>query len=227
MRRTAFLVLTLLFAAPGPEASAEIVVGNFSAGELSGWRSRAFRGETSYRLVEDAGRTVLAARSLAAASGLIKEVRIDPRDCPILRWSWKIDHTLRKGDGRTRAGDDYAARIYVVFPRGLFFRTRAINYIWANKLPKGAILPNAYSSSAVMVAVESGNDKSGTWVREERNVYEDYKAIFGEEPPAIGAVALMTDTDDTGEETQAWYGDIAFGPAPGAPRNCPPPAPRD
>ena len=101
----------------------------------------------------------------------------------------------------------------MVFPRTLFWKTKAINYIWANRLPAGESLPNAYTSNAVMVAVESGNDKAGTWVREERNIYEDYRALFGKEPPDLGAVAIMTDTDNTGEEATAWYGDITLGPA--------------
>ena len=100
--------------------------------------------------------------------------------------------------------------MYVVFPRTLFWKTRAINYIWANKLPKGATLPNAFSSNALMIAVESGDEKAGTWVSEERNVYEDYRMLFGEDPPAIGAVALMTDTDNTGGEAVAYYGDITL-----------------
>jgi hypothetical protein len=68
----------------------------------------------------------------------------------------------------------------------------------------------------MMVAVESGDEKAGTWVTEERNVYEDYRRLFGEEPPMIGAVALMTDTDNTGGEATAYYGDITL-EAPSSP----------
>ena len=45
---------------------------------------------------------------------------------------------------------------------------------------------------------------------EERNVYDDYKRAFGEEPPIVNGVAIMTDTDDTGETATAYYGDIVF-----------------
>jgi hypothetical protein len=62
----------------------------------------------------------------------------------------------------------------------------------------------------MVVAVESGPGKVGTWVAEQRNIYEDYKRAFGEEPPRIGAVAVMTDTDDTGDDVTAWYGDITL-----------------
>lgn len=151
------------------------------------------------------------ARSRGAASGLYKEVTLDPAKYPVLRWSWKIRGTIPKGNAMTKAGDDYAARVYVVFPRTFsFFRTRAVNYIWANRIPRGSTLPNAFTSNAMMVAVESGDEKAGTWVAEERNVVEDYRMLFGEDPPAIGAVALMTDTDNTGGETVAYYGDITL-----------------
>ena len=203
----------LLAMIASPSLSADLAVGSFSRGDLTGWTPKIFQGETAYRLVEDDGRTVLKAESRGAASGLFKEVRLDPRSAPVLRWSWKIERTLATGDERTKAGDDYAARVYVVFPSVLFWRTRAINYIWANKLPAGESLPNAYTANAVMVAVESGNGKAGTWVREERNIYEDYRKLFGKEPPDLGAVAIMTDTDNTGEEAVAWYGDITLSPA--------------
>jgi len=204
------LALTLFLLAPSGFCK-DLLLGNFSAGDLSGWKPKVFKGETSYSLVSEGERQVLKAESRKAASGLYKEVKLDPRKFPVLRWSWKIEGTLPKGDGRTKEGDDYAARVYVVFPRTLFWKTKAINYIWANRLPKGTTLPNAFTSNAMMVAVESGNEMGGTWVNEERNVYEDYRKFFGEDPPEIGAVALMTDTDNTGGNAVAYYGNITLG----------------
>ena len=61
-----------------------------------------------------------------------------------------------------------------------------------------------------MIVVESGPAKLNTWITEERNVYEDYKRAFGEEPPMISGVAIMTDTDNTGESAEAYYGDIVL-----------------
>jgi hypothetical protein len=210
-RATCFAVLVFTLLAFSSRVSGEnLVLGNFSAGDLTGWNPKIFKGETSYTLVSDGDRRVLKAHSRAAASGLYKEVTLNPRKFPVLRWSWKIGGTIRNGNERTKEGDDYAARVYLVFPRTLFWRTKAINYIWANTLPKGEALPNAYTTNAMMVAVESGDENAGTWVTEERNVYEDYRRLFGEEPPEIGAVALMTDTDNTGGEATAYYGDITL-----------------
>jgi hypothetical protein len=213
--RISAIALALLLLAP-PGFCEDLLLGNFSGGDLSGWMPKIFQGKTSYSLASDGERQVLRAESRKAASGLYKKVELDPRKFPVLRWSWKIEGTIPEGDGRTKEGDDYAARVYVVFPSILFFRTKAINYIWANRLPKGTTLPNAFTSNAMMVAVESGDENAGTWVTEERNVYEDYRTLFGEDPPEIGAVALMTDTDNTGGKAVAYYGDITLGglPAP-------------
>ena len=86
----------------------------------------------------------------------------------------------------------------------------ALNYIWDTKAPIGTIVENAYTNFAQMVVVESGEEKVGLWVSEERNVYEDYKQAFGEEPPLMNGVAIMTDTDNTKERATAYYGDIQF-----------------
>lgn len=211
------LAAALVFAASPSAFGENLVIGNFSGGDLTGWTPKVFRGETAYTLVLDGERRVLKAHSRGAASGLVKEVRLDPGEYPVLRWSWKIEGTIPDGNERTKAGDDYAARVYVVFPSLLFWKTKAVNYIWANTLPRGESLPNAFTANAMMVAVESGNGKAGTWVAEERNLYEDYRALFGEEPPDIGAVALMTDTDNTGGEAVAYYGDITLHAVAGRP----------
>ncbi len=208
--RIAALAIGLFLLIP-PAFGEDLILGNFSAGDLAGWNPKIFKGETSYTLVVDGNVRVLKAHSRAAASGMYKEVTLEPRKFPVLRWSWKIGGTIPGGNERTKEGDDYAARVYLVFPRTLFWKTKAINYIWANTLPKGEALPNAYTANAMMVAVESGDEKAGMWVTEERNVYEDYRRLFGEEPPEIGAVALMTDTDNTGGEATAYYGNITLG----------------
>ena len=65
-------------------------------------------------------------------------------------------------------------------------------------------MSSARKSNARMVAVESGDENAGDWVTEKRNVYEDYRRLLGEDPPEIGDVSLMTDTDNTGGEATAY-----------------------
>ncbi len=213
MRKAMFVgVLATLVMAwlSAPALAQEIKLGAFSTGDLSGWEEKSFAGKTSYELVEDEGRKVLKAVSQAAASGLFKEVEIDLKKYPVLRWSWKVEGVLAKGDALTKSGDDYPARVYIVFPAFLFWNTRGINYIWANKLPQGDAVPNAFASGVIMLAVESGPQKAGQWLSEERNVYEDFRRLFNEEPPTLGAVAIMTDTDNTAGKAVAYYGDITL-----------------
>lgn len=209
MKLAATVLLSVILALPA--WGDELAVGKFSSGDLNGWADQPFKGKTSYALVPDDGRVVLKAHSQNAASGLLKQISFKAPDYPLLRWSWKITHSLQQEDIRKKSGDDFAARVYVVFPRGLFrFQYRAINYVWAAKMPKGSSAPSPYTSNSVIVAVESGDEKAGTWVTEERNIYEDYRKAFGSDPPPVGAVALMSDTDNTGDEVTAWYGDITF-----------------
>lgn len=205
----------LLSAVPALAAGREeipLVIDDFRSGRSDRWETKIFKGETIYAPVVEEGRSALKAESRASASALVRRISLDLRAYPRLAWSWKVSHTIRTGNERKKAGDDYAARVYVVFPAALFWKTRTVNYIWANHLPRGAFVPNAYTANAVMVAVETGDANAGRWMDEERNVLEDFRRAFGEDPPQAGAVAIMTDTDDTGEEAVAWYGPIRFLP---------------
>jgi hypothetical protein len=201
------LLLLMLVTAVSAD-SGMLKIGSFAESGLSGWAEKSFKGKTQYRIVEDAGINVLQANSQNAASGLVFEAAYHPQDYPVLSWRWKVANILAKGDSRTKAGDDYAARVYVVFPHWFFPKTRTLNYIWANRLPKEAIQANAYLGNAMMIAVESGAEQLGEWQTVRRNIVDDYRRAFGEDPPDIGAIAIMTDTDNTGESAMAWYGDI-------------------
>jgi hypothetical protein len=191
--------------------SAILRIGSFAESGLAGWAEKSFKGKTQYRIVEDAGMRVLQAKSEGTASGLVYEIEYDPQDYPILSWRWKVANIIAKGDSRTRAGDDYAARVYVVFPHWFFAKTRTLNYIWANRLAVETVQTNAFLSNAVMIAVESGDEYVGEWRDVRRNIADDYRRAFAEDPPAVGAIAIMTDTDNTGESAVAWYADIVAG----------------
>ena len=194
-----------------PAHAQRVDVARFSDGSLDGWTSRSFVGETRYELTGDAGRRVLHARSSASASGLYRTVRVNLAETPYLHWSWRIGRPLEIDDERQKQGDDFPARVYVVFQRGpLFWRTRAINYVWSNHQPAGAEWPNPFTGNARMIAVRSGAAGVGQWVRESRNVQDDYRQVFGEKPGDVSAVAVMSDSDNSGLATEAWFGDIWF-----------------
>lgn len=207
----AFWIAALLFPLSLSAAEKVVPIGQFSRGDLSGWEEKRFSGETDYRFFRINNHTSLRARSNDAASGRYKEVNVDLGTTPILHWTWKVDNLLDGVNEQTKAGDDYPARVYVVFSGGLFFwRTRAINYVWSSNQPVGTTWPNAFTGNAKMIAVQSGAEQLGQWVSEQRNVAEDYRQLFGEEPGNVDAVAIMTDTDNSGQRASAWYGDIWF-----------------
>lgn len=188
----------------------ELHIGKFSVGDLNGWKEETIWNtkKTGYSFIKENGKSVLTGKSVNAASGLLHKVVIDPKIYPVIRWSWKIDHTVKKGNERSKSGHDFAARLYVVFPRGLFSRTRAIEYVWGNVMAKGESLRSPYTKNAVMIAVNSGDELAGKWVTQSRNYADDYRIAFGEEPPKVGGIAIMTDSDNTGETAVGYYGDI-------------------
>jgi hypothetical protein len=209
--------------------SAEKVAGGLPAG----WKPLTFRNiesHTAYALERDDGAMVVRATSRASASGLARAIEVDVEELPILEWRWKVENLLEKGDVTQKSGDDFPARIYVAFdasPSTLSFFERivyealrlwygeapplaAINYIWERQTPVGTIVPNAFTNRVQMIVVESGPEKLGRWVDERRDLAADYRRAFGEAPPKVKGVAIMTDTDGTGEAAVAWYGDIRF-----------------
>ena len=219
-----------------------LLVGYFSENQASSvvprnWKPLTFPKipkHTEYSLVHDGERIVVKATSQASSSGLTREVQIDPKEYPIIQWQWKVANVLKAGDVAKKEGDDYPARIYVTFQYdsqkvGLFGKAKyeaakliygrypplgAINYIWESRAPVGTAVPNPFTDQVHMIVLESGATNLNTWITEERNVYEDYKRAFGQEPPMISGVAIMTDTDNTRESAEAYYGDIVFKKAP-------------
>lgn len=176
-----------------------------------GWQTKSFSGETHYSLEKINGQLALRAVSNAAASGRYREIDIDLNKTPVLNWSWMVDNTIANLNERTKAGDDYAARVYVVFSGGMaFWRTRAINYVWSSSQSINTHWSSAYTDHVRMIAMQSGQKRLGEWVNERRNVRADYRRLFGEEPGKLNAVAIMTDTDNSGASASAWYGDIWF-----------------
>lgn len=217
-------------------------VGKFSAAKAggpfpNGWKPLTFekiKEHTRYALVQNSSTVVVQSVSQQSSSGLTREISIDPKEYPIVQWRWKVENVYEKGDVTSKSGDDYPARIYITFEYdsskvGFFEKAKyeaarliygqyppigAINYIWESKAPVGTIVPNPYTDRVMMIVTQSGSAKLNQWVTEERNIYEDYKKAFGEAPPMISGVAIMTDSDNTKESATAYFGDIVFKKTP-------------
>lgn len=218
--------------------AADTPVGAFSASRPggafpAGWEPLVFpriARHTTYSLVADPERgTVVEARADASASGMVRRMSVDPRG-RTLAWSWKTERVLERGDVTRKDGDDYPVRVYVTFRlpaerlsaldrmkqaagRALFgaeLPDAGLNYIWDTRAPAGTIVANPYTDRVRMIVVESGRERTGRWIDYERDVAADWRAAFGGEAPPIAGIAIMTDTDNTGETARSWYGDIAL-----------------
>ncbi len=215
-----------------------ITVGDFSkqssSAILKQWRPLIFKGidkQTTYRLeVDDRGVQVVHAHASASASGWVRKMNVDLEQYPVVQWSWKVSSVLAKGDMHTKAGDDYPARLYLLFDydpekaswiekmarsaASLFYGDEppgsSLNYIWSSIYPVNSHANNAYTDKAKMWAVEGGKKNVGKWRFYSRNVLADYRLLFGYSPPRLVGIAIMSDTDNTLEEVDAWFGDIRF-----------------
>lgn len=211
MAFTGQVVIALSALLPSLVTAATIVIGDFADNGLKNWQEKSFQGHTDYELVMADDRQVVRAKSDASASGLYREQTIDLTQTPMLEWRWKVADVLENVDETTQAGDDYAARVYVVFSGGLaFWRTRTVIYVWSSNQPEGSTWHNAFTDNARVIAVQSGKEKTGQWVTERRNVRADYKRLFGDDVEQADAIAIMTDTDNSAQRATAWYGNIRF-----------------
>ena len=234
---TAALALSLMAALAQADSTKNSLITAFSTitSLEDGWEPMEFPKidrHSRYQLTDDNGEQVVKATTDNSASGLIARVSVEPGDSLILRWRWKVSNVYQQGNARKKEGDDYPARIYVAFEfepdeAGFFERAKrktvevvfgeelpgnALNYIWANRLPVGEIIANPFTDTTMMVAVNSGTANTGEWVTVERDIMADYREAFGEEPPPVVGIAIMSDSDNTGEKATAWYGDILLNP---------------
>ncbi len=207
----------LLGAGLGRIASAAPQPPLFSVTGLQGWSVQTFMSSapTQYRLVQDDGTQVLHASCNNSASGMIWKGTVDLLKTPILHWRWKIAGLYPGIDELDKAGDDFPARVYVVTgSRWLPWTIKSLSYVWSNGSGHGAqeqpYWPSPYTDQAFVYALRVGTAGVGQWQQESRNIRADFSRVFGADVKDIGAVAVMTDCDDSHSHNQAWYGDLHF-----------------
>ena len=191
-----------------PDQNGEI---RFTPMLMMQWPTKEFEGFTDYQLAKDADSPAIKAVSRGAASGLFYETEIDLNKTPYLSWRWKVTRLPDLDNERIKIGDDFAARVYVVVNDGwTFLSTKAISYVWSAQSPAGEEWPNPFAGgSAMMVSVRHQPAGDG-WYTEKRNLKSDLKRLFGKEITTIKAIAIMTDTDNSGSQAEAFYGDLVF-----------------
>jgi len=178
---------------------------------------------STYEITKEGTNSILTAKSNASASGILYSKTFDVKKYPGIRWRWKAENVYKKGNAASRKGDDYPIRVYVTFKynpgkAGVSLRMQyglarklygeypphsSLNYIWANRRHDNNIIVSPYTSRSIMMALRSGTQDTGKWVSEDVNVIEDYRKAFGGDPPVKASLAIMSDSDDTGEKAVA------------------------
>lgn len=185
---------------------------------------------TTYRPVENDGVVVIEADSGPGGSALFRKIHIDPRRHPIIEWRWRVPRESGEAAPGAASPTSPPVRLSLAFdgdPAKLDFDDRAklrlakaltvnglpyasLLYVWNNREPAESIYSSPHTDRVRHVVVENGGQRLDQWVAMRRNVLEDYRRAFGEEPGDIVAVGIMTDLGDNGAARRALYGDITF-----------------
>mgnify|MGYP006293001983 CR=1 FL=1 len=225
-RRLSVLLCTGLVLLPaGVHAESVCIREDFTS--LEAWTHKNFEKieqSSTYTTGHREGRSVLQAVTRNSASFVVHNQVFDVFQCPVITWRWKVQNIYTKGDAATKEGDDYPLRVYILFeydPEEAGFAKRikyglikniygqyppdsSVNYIWANRQRSQDPIPNPYTDRAMMIPVRSGTKGLGTWMSHTRHIVEDYEQAFGHPPPARAKLAVMSDSDNTGEQAEAF-----------------------
>jgi hypothetical protein len=220
MRHRSILITAVVLLASFAWAQTSVMIEDWSTTPLGhrgippGWQGQQW-GSPAYdfTIEADGHRRVIHLKSKDEGSTIAKEIkgRINLKQTPILEWSWKAVVLPKGGDSRKKDLDDQAAQIFVLWERfPKLVRSRIIGYVWDSTVPIGTIAKSEKAGTVTYVIVRSGPDELGKWLTERRNIREDFKKIYGEEPENPDAVSLSIDSNDTHTTAESYFGSIAF-----------------
>ncbi|MDM0031983.1 DUF3047 domain-containing protein [Variovorax sp. J22P271] len=222
------LVGTAFAAAPDPGSPCRSRSLAFD-GKSAAWTHvplSKLKRDTVYRVVQEGDRSaVLHATADRSASLFVAALKPSQRPPMTLSWEWKTDALVANADNRDRDREDAPLRVLVAFDgdvatlpdaeRKRFSRAKKLAgrdlpyavliYMWTDHVPVGTLIPSAHTSQVKMLAVASGAAGLGRWQSVRRNLADDYRKAYGAEPGPVLAVAVMTDTDNTGGTAQGSY----------------------
>ena len=205
-------IFAVLLAVSFSWAEERVVIADFSSGVDAkgvppGWQVKEKSGKADFAVVKDGDLHALVLRSANTSFSLQKEVTVDVKQYPVLSWKWKVTKLPKDGDFRRSRTDDQAAQLFLAFTK-----TKAIVYIWDTTAPQGLMestSPVPFMTVKVVV-VRSGPAELGKWISETRNVYEDYKKFYGEDPPVVSGVRLQINSQHTETSGESWFADVVF-----------------
>jgi hypothetical protein len=215
-------ILSLFTGTAGSAAEGKetLMVGHFSEGVDEkgapvGWSVKNPGSGSKFAIEGESGNYFLHMLSVNDYFGAGKKISFDIRKYPYISWRWKASKLPEGGDIRKRETDEQAGQIYVVFPKfPKTLNTRSVGYIWDSQAPAGFSGTSTVYSKMKYIVLQSGATKLNQWISEVRDVYEDYKRLFQEEPPTLGGVVLYINTQHTKSAAEIFYGDIFFSSSP-------------
>lgn len=147
---------------------------------------------------------------------IINKDGVNIYETPILSWRWRVNEIPEGANEDEEGKNDAAASIYVVFDMGrvaLFKKVpKSIRYTWSSTLKEGTELSKLFGNQQIVV-VKSGTDGMGEWHTFQRNILEDYRRLFGDDPPKKPlAILILSDGNSTGQRAEADYDDIELRP---------------
>lgn len=195
--------------------------------DLHNWRLLVFpkiKKQTEYIIEKDGDRSYLRAESNASASGLILKKEFNVFEYPKIKWRWKVSNIYVKGNAEEKSGDDYPVRVYVIFKYdpdkasvsqrlrygiakaiyGEYPPHSSLTYVWGSRKHDKRVTTSPFAEGAKMLILQAGGDNVGRWLQEEVNIVEDYKEAFGNSPPPTASLAIMNDSDNTGERSVSY-----------------------
>jgi hypothetical protein len=202
------------------EGKGILMVGHFSEGMDGkgvpvGWSLKNPGSRSKIAIEGENGNYFLRMLSVNDYFGLGKKISFDICKYPYLSWRWKASKLPEGGDIRKRETDEQAGQIYVVFPKfPKTLNTRSVGYIWDSQAPVGFSGTSTAYSKMKYIVLQSGPAKLNQWISEVRDVYEDYKKLFQEEPPTLGGVVLYINTQHTKSSAEIYYANIFFSSSP-------------
>jgi len=216
------VLCVLLFFSAGAYAQRGRVLFIEDFNNLDDWEPLFFpsiKEHSAYKAESEGELSFLRAESRDSASAIMHKREFSPYEHPRLKWRWMVENVYEKGEAGKQSGDDFPMRVYVMFKydpekAGLFERIKygiakrrfgryppksALCYVWANRPEEEEIMKSPYFENSKLVVLEEGKENVGRWLNEEVNIIEDYRKAFGEDPPEKAAIAIMNDSDNTGE----------------------------
>lgn len=179
---------------------------------LDKWDKMVLNGLVDYKVMRQGGNGFVDALSEKTCSALYYKMGFKLKSYPVLSWKWQVKKFPDKSGALTdNEKDDYAARVYVIFPFLTFSSSKFIEYVWDETIPAETVIKSPSGNNVKTIVVRSGKGEEAKWYAETRNVYEDYCRIFGKKPGmSAGAIAIMSDADNTKSEAAAMFDEIVI-----------------